>query len=125
LWIGGLHHNRRLSKTRFAPFVVLTSLLSVSYRNFYRLFTPPSSHLGPYSGRAKQRVRRSATGCSGEMAAAQAGEVKERESSMAWVTTTCHAQRAWAAPQAGTGMMWRRKGKTQRERERESRRCGF
>jgi hypothetical protein len=49
LWIRGLHHNRRLSKIRFAPFVILTSLLSDSCRNFYRLFTP-SSHLGPYRG---------------------------------------------------------------------------
>jgi hypothetical protein len=40
LWIGGLHHNRRLSKTRFAPFVILTSLLSGSYRIFIG-YSPP------------------------------------------------------------------------------------
>jgi hypothetical protein len=50
LWIGGLHHNRRLSKTRFAPVVILTSLLSGFCRIFFIGYSPPSNHLGPYSG---------------------------------------------------------------------------
>jgi hypothetical protein len=52
-----LHHDRRLSKTRFTPFVILTSLLSGSCRIFFIGYSPPSSHLGPYNGSGAPTIR--------------------------------------------------------------------